>query len=139
MSNLLTDWRVSLKSVLKTTFPNADIYDGERPNKLARDRMKICVFVPQLTEWSPDANMAQPEMMIRIWCAIPRNQTESPRDPEPVEVAMMTLATALQAVLVTLNGPDFFKVQRITPDYLEEYGLEASLIGWARSPMMIGG
>lgn len=138
--NLLTDWRVAIKAILHETFPAADIFDGERPSKLARDKMRICVFVPALTEWSPDANMAQPEMTIRIWCPFPRNQTESPRDPQPIEQAMMDLALALQQVLATLGaGPDFFKVTGITPDYLDEYGLEANLIGWTRSPMMEGG
>ena len=137
--SMLTDWRVSLKGVLRETFPTADIYDGERPSKLARDKMRICVFVPEMTEWSPDANMAQPEMTIRIWCPFPRNTTETPRDPAPIETAMMELALALQAVLASLDGPDFFKVTRIAPDYLDEYGLEANLIGWTRSPMMIGG
>lgn len=137
---LLTDWRVALKEVLHATFPSARIHDGERPSKLVRDQMAICVFVPAMTEWSPDANMAQPEMTIRIWCPLPRNATESPRDPEPIETAMMELALALQQVLATLGaGPDFFKVTAITPDYLDEYGLEAKLIGWTRSPMMIGG
>jgi len=139
MSNLLTDWRVALKGVLKDTFPSADIYDGERPSKLARDRMVICIFAPPMVEWERDVNMAQPAMMIRVWCPMPKNQTQSPRDPAPIEQAMMDLAHALQAVLVTLPGPDFFKVPRITPDYLDEYGLEAELIGWTRSPMMEGG
>lgn len=137
---LLTDWRVSLKAVLATTFPDATIYDGERPSSnVARDRMLICVFVPRMTEWSPDANMAQPEMTIRIWCPLPRNQQDVPRDPEPLERAIMQLALALQQVLVTLDGPDFFKVTSIEPDYIDEYGIEANLIGWTRSPMMTGG
>lgn len=139
MSNLLSDWRGALKTVLATAFPTADIYDGERPSKVARDKMRICVFVPEMTEWDPDANMAQPQMTIRIWCPMPRNATESPRDPAPIEEAMMALAAALQPVLTSLAGPDFFKVQKITPDYVDEYGLEATLIGWTRSPMMIGG
>ena len=138
--NLLTDWRLALKEILHDTFPAARIYNGERPSKLSRDQMAICVFVPTMTEWSPDANMAQPEMTIRIWCAKPRNQQDSPPDPAPIEQAIMDLAAALQAVLATLGaGPDFFKVVSIVPDYLDEYGLEANLVGWTRSPMMIGG
>lgn len=137
--SLLTDWRVSLKGVLQTTFPTATVYDGERPNKLARDRMVICVFADAMTEWSPDANMAQPTMTIRIWCPFPRNTIDVPRNPEPLETAMMELALALQQVLVTLDGPDFFKVTSIEPDYLVEYGIQANLVGWTRSPMMTGG
>lgn len=137
--NLLTDWRVSLKGVLKDTFPSADIYDGERPSKLVRDRMVICVFASPMTEWDRDVNMAQPTMTVRIWCPIPRNQQDSPRDPQPIEQVMMDFAHAMQAVLVTLDGPDFFKVPRITPDYIDEYGIEAELVAWTRSPMMEGG
>lgn len=136
---MLSDWRVGLKGVLHDTFPDADVYDGERPSRLARDKMRICVFAGDMDEWQPDANMAQPSMTIRIWCPFPRNQTEVPRDPEPVERAMMQLALALQQVLVSLPGPDFFKVTKISPDYLVEYGVEASLTAWTRSPMMTGG
>lgn len=139
MSNMLTDWRVGLKATLQTAFPTAEILDGERPSKLTRDKMRICVFASGLEEWNPDANMATPTMTIRLWCPFPRNQTQTPRDPEPIEVAMLTLAGALQAVLVSLAGPDYFQVKAFTPDYLDEYGIEAVLTGWTRSPMMIGG
>jgi len=139
VTNLLTDWRVGVKSTLKIAFPKAEILDGERPSGTSRDKMRICVFASGISQWDRDANMAQPTMTIRLWCPFPLNQTTVPRNPAPIESAMMTLAAALQGVLVSLDGPDYFQVQSITPDYLDEYGVEALLVAWTRSPMMIGG
>lgn len=137
--DLLTEWRVGIKSTLKTAFPDAEVLDGERPSGVSRDKMRICVFASGISQWDQDANMAQPTMTIRLWCPFPLNQTTVPRNPAPVEQAMMTMAEALQATLVALDGPDYFQVQSITPDYLDEYGCEALLVAWTRSPMMIGG
>ena len=137
--NLLTDWRVDVKAALKVSFPTARVYDGERPAaQLARDATIICVFSGGMTAWGQDVLMAQPTMTIRLWCAQPLSSVEFPADPQPVEQAVIDLANCLKPLQVTTDGPDYFQVREIRADY-QEYGCEALLVGWTRSPMEGGG
>lgn len=143
MSNVLTDWRTALVTLLGTTFPAAEILSGEREG-LSRDKDRACVFVLPLTPVSADVNNANPRMAIRFWKKLPKidaSLRDAPPDPEPIEQLMLDLAGMLQPKLTSLGVSTlaYFHVDSITPDVNDEYGVEVLLTGWMRNPSETGG
>lgn len=144
MSNVLTDWRVALQTLLSTTFvsSNLEVLAGERSG-LARDRDRACVFAGPLVP-DADVNDARPKMTIRYWKKYPKVGTlsldEEPVDPSALEQLMLDLAAMLQPKLTTLGVSTlaYFHVDSITHD-MGEYGVEVQMTGWMRNPAETGG
>lgn len=144
MSNVLTDWRQALQTLLGTTFvaDNVEVLAGEQAPGLNRDRDRACVFAGPLVPDS-DVNDARPRMTIRYWKAFPKvgpKLATVPTDPSPLEQLMLDLAGMLQPKLTTLGVSTlaYFHVDSIRHD-MEEYGCEVQMTGWMRSPMETGG
>lgn len=145
MSNVLTDWRTALVTLLGTTFPSAEVVSGEPPTSdtVQRDKDRVWVWTGPLVADTRDVNDARPRMMIRYLKAqnvLLQNKQEPP-DPAPIEQLMLDLAGMLQPKLTTLGVASlaYFHVDSITPDYRDDYGAEVQLTGWMRNPMETGG
>jgi hypothetical protein len=139
VSNLITDWREQLVTYLAGEFPDAVVEAGVRPEGPSRDKDRICVFWPGISE-AGDINYANPTMTIRFWVKDPKTAPlrPTPRDDTPLEQAGWDLMTALQPVRTTLDpdGRYYFRVTSIVPDR-EEWGVEASLFAWTVNPAAI--
>lgn len=151
MSNLITDWRTELVTLLKASFPAAEVIPGEWPETpigkaasaapaVARDKDRICVFWPGMAN-DANVNFAQPRMTIRYWKKLPKTALKPvPRDESVLEQAAWDLATTLQPVQTTLdqaNGNRFyFQVVQILP-VRDEHAVEAQLVAWTKNPASI--
>lgn len=144
MANLISTWRLALVSYLTTEFPNADVLSGERTG-VSRDKPRICVFMPTdgLKQFERDGAMATVVMVVRYWPKRGKQpQPGSPLDPTDLEQAVWDLATSLEQVRSSgLSTSDdlTFEVPSIEPDYdPDEWGVEATLVGWTRNPAGAG-
>lgn len=151
MSNLITDWRTELVTLLETAFPEAEVIAGEwpetpigktgaQPESVARKHDRIAVFWPGMAE-AANVNFAQPRMTIRYWKKLPKTALKPlPRDESELEQAGWDLALALQPVQTTIdqaNGNRFyFRVTQILP-VRDEHAIEAQLIAWTKNPASI--
>lgn len=143
MSNVLTDWRAALTTLLQTTFPGLEVVQGDRTG-ISRDQDRACVFPGPFVPDQRDINDARPRMVIRYWKKYPKIDSslrDVPPDPGPIEQLILDLAAMFQPKLVTLGvtGLAYFHVDSITPDVNDQYAVEVSLTGWMRNPMETGG
>lgn len=147
MSNVLTDFRVALQTLLAATFTttNLEVLSGEQQGGTpgSRDRDRACVFAAPLVPDGTDVNDARPRMTIRYWKPYPKigpRLAEVPVDPSELEQLMLDMAAMLQPKLTTLGVStlSYFHVDSISHD-MEEYGVEVQLTGWMRNPMETGG
>jgi hypothetical protein len=149
VSNLITDWRTALVTLLKASFPTADVIAGEWPEtpigktssasaSVARDKDRIAVFWPGMAE-AANVNFAQPRMTIRFWKKLTKTALKPvPRDEGELEQAAWDLALALQPVQTTLDPGQryYFRVTQILP-VRDEHAVEAQLIAWTKNPASI--
>lgn len=141
--NLITDWRTALVALLKEKFPAAELLSGERADGPSRDKDRIAVFWPGMSE-SSEVSFANPRMTIRFWVKNPKTNVRSvPKDDEPLEQAAWDLAFALQPKLASLLNttspayPGFyFRVTQIVP-VRDEYAIEAQLLGLWKNPAFL--
>lgn len=143
MSNVISDWRAALVTLLGTTFPSARVVSGERSGR-AVDKDIVCVFAAPLTPVASDVNNANPKMTIRYWKTHPKISAklrDVPKDPAPIEQLMLDMAAMLQPKLTSLGVSTlaYFHVDSISPDVEDEYGVEVQLTGWMRNPAETGG
>lgn len=103
--------------------------DGAAKKKLA------VVFAPPLAEWANDINFVQPQLIVRAWLPQPSTaKASSPVDPEPVEQLLIDMWEVFpETVQTTLVDDLYFRVAQVEPDY-EDWGVQATLLGWARNP-----
>lgn len=134
MSNILTDWRQAVMSLLDTQLQGGSftVVAGKREG-LSRERKLACVFVPK---FQPDTNpnYARPPMVVRAWIKQPRQpKPDAPQDPEPLEQLTADLLELVQPVRTTLVPDLYFEVAAIEPDY-EDWGVEMILASWMLNP-----
>lgn len=144
MANLITSWREALVSYLTVEFPDAEVLSGERSG-VSRDKPRISVFMPAdgLKQFDRDGAMATVVMIVRYWPKRGKQPAPgSPVDPTGLEQAVWDLATALEPVRSSgLSTSDdlTFEVSSIEPDYdPDEWGVEATLVGWTSNPAGAG-
>jgi hypothetical protein len=143
VSNLITDWRAALVTLLTTAFPDAEVMSGQRVDEVSRDKARIAVFWPGTGE-SSEVNFINPRMTIRFWAKHEKTLLKPvPADDGPLEQAAWDLATTLQPVLATLlNETDpaypgfYFRVVQIDP-VRDEFAVEAQLLGLWKNPAFL--
>lgn len=139
-TNVLTEWRQAVMTQLDANLQDGGftVIAGERDEK-SRDRDLACVFAPPLRADQGNVNFARPVLLVRAWKASDRMPKAKPRDPEQIEQLMIDLATCLQDIQVLpdiTGGGLYFFVTELEPDY-EDWGVQATLTGWARNPATV--
>lgn len=141
MGNILTDWRKTVIAHLDANLQagawKGRVKSGERDGGV-REKKLCHVFAPPIRTDGGNVNFARPVLLVRCWLPTPRTpRAPNPRDPEPIEQLMIDLAITLEQiqVLPAVAGGDglYFIVTEIRPDY-DEWGVQATLTGWARNP-----
>lgn len=143
MSNLLTNWREAIQTLLVAAFPaaevKAEVYPGEMDN-LSRDKDRIRVFTGPLAA-DTNVNNARPKLTVHYFlkqAKISSLTSENPLDPQAIEQTMVDLAAMFEAHLTSVGGMDYFHVDSITPDR-DLYAVECQLTAWTRNPAESGG
>lgn len=133
----------SIKTLLESTFPSAEVVIGERTAQtVRRDKDFACVFTGPLKPVGGNVNNANVALTIRYWKQKPKIDAKLqkvPLDPTAIEQLEADLAAMLKPVLAATAGVDYFHVESITPDVNDEYAVEVVCAGWGRNPAEAGG
>lgn len=140
MSTSIETFRDALQTYLATQLSAANVDAGERAG-VSRSGARVVVFWSGFQEWPQDVNNANVTYTIRYWPARSKQPaTASPPDPDDLEAAALDLMQKLQSVQTSLSGMDYCRVTSVRPDYdPKEWGVEATLLCWTRSPASTGG
>ena len=134
-TNILTAWRrlvmAHLDEHLQGGTFKGNVVAGERDG--TSDSKLACVFAPPVRAEGGNVNFARPILLVRAWLPKAKPAPSSPRDPEEIEQLMVDLMETLQPILVLDDIDLFFHVTQVEPDY-EDWGVQATLEGWARNP-----
>ena len=138
-----TTFQTSIRTLLVSTFPAAEVKIGERAAQtVRRDKDFACVFTGPIKPVGGNVNNANVALTIRFWKKKAKagpQLRDVPNDPTPIEQLEADLAAMLKPVLASTAGVDYFHVESITPDVNDEYGVEVVCTGWGRNPAEAGG
>lgn len=135
-ANILSDWRRSLVSELRTAYPNAVLESKRRSGVNREPEPRIAVFFDGYREIGGRVMVAQPVMVIRFWPT--RSELDSTDDPTELEQAAIDLLRLLQdrmsQIQASVEDLWYFRTESVVLDEdPDEWGVEARLTGFCRN------